>query len=69
VLIVTGDSDRLVPSWNSKRLSRVIPGSQLEIIKNCGHLPQEEKPKEFVSVVAKFLHKTFAGSEELCLQA
>lgn len=69
VLIVTGDSDRLVPAWNSERLSRAIPGSQLEIIKNCGHLPQEEKPEEFVSVVAQFLHRTFAASEEPCLQA
>lgn len=69
VLIVTGDSDRLVPAWNSERLSRAIPGSQLEIIKNCGHLPQEEKPEEFVSIVVQFLRRTFAGSEELCLQA
>ncbi|KAJ8433857.1 hypothetical protein Cgig2_032068 [Carnegiea gigantea] len=64
-----GDSDRLVPAWNSQRLSRAIPGSQLEIIKNCGHLPQEEKPEEFVSIVAQFLRRTFVGSEELCLQA
>ncbi|GFY83545.1 alpha/beta-Hydrolases superfamily protein [Actinidia rufa] len=48
VLIVTGDCDRLVPSWNAERLSRVIPGSCLEVIKNCGHLPQEEKAEEFV---------------------
>lgn len=68
VLIITGDGDRLVPSWNSERLSRVIPGSQLEVIKNCGHLPHEEKPEEFVSIVANFLQKVFAGSE-LCWQA
>ncbi|KAL4556978.1 hypothetical protein LXL04_035148 [Taraxacum kok-saghyz] len=30
VLIVTGDSDRLVPSWNAVRLSQAIPGSHLE---------------------------------------
>ncbi|KAL2898003.1 putative hydrolase YugF [Bienertia sinuspersici] len=68
VLIITGDRDRLVPSWNSKRLSQAIPGSQLEVIKNCGHLPQEEKPDEFVSIVANFLQRIFANSEELCLQ-
>ncbi|MCL7038646.1 hypothetical protein MKW94_024643, partial [Papaver nudicaule] len=43
VLIVTGDTDRLVPSWNAVRVSRAIPGSHLVVIKNCGHLPQEEK--------------------------
>ncbi|KAL3521341.1 hypothetical protein ACH5RR_019490 [Cinchona calisaya] len=69
VLIVTGDSDRLVPSWNSERLSRVIPGSCLEVIKNCGHLPHEEKAEEFVSTVEKFLRRTFGASQEQCLQA
>ncbi|KAL8154363.1 hypothetical protein V2J09_012123 [Rumex salicifolius] len=69
VLIVTGDSDRLVPPWNSKRLASVIPGSQLEIIKNCGHLPHEERPEEFLSIVEKFLQRVFSGSEDWCLQA
>ncbi|XP_059666876.1 uncharacterized protein LOC132312508 [Cornus florida] len=69
VLIVTGDSDRLVPSWNSERLSRAIPGASLEIIKNCGHLPQEERVEEFVSIVEKFLERVFGGLEEQCLQA
>ncbi|GMP69727.1 hypothetical protein CsSME_00028879 [Camellia sinensis var. sinensis] len=69
VLVVTGDSDRLVPSWNAERLSRAIPGSCLEVIKNCGHLPHEEKAEEFVSIVDKFLHRVFGGSQEQCLQA
>ncbi|KAG8380859.1 hypothetical protein BUALT_Bualt06G0060300 [Buddleja alternifolia] len=68
VLIVTGDTDRLVPSWNSVRLSRAIPGSCLEIIKNCGHLPHEEKAEEFVSIVDKFLQKVFGAAEEPRLQ-
>lgn len=69
VLIITGDTDRLVPSWNSKRLSRAIPGSSFELIKNCGHLPQEEKPEEFVSIVDKFLQRVFGVAEEPHLQA
>ncbi|CAA2971408.1 bifunctional epoxide hydrolase 2 isoform X2 [Olea europaea var. sylvestris] len=69
VLIVTGDSDRLVPPWNSERLSRAIPGSYLEIIKNCGHLPQEEKAIEFVSIVENFLLRVFGAAEEAHLQA
>ncbi|KAL1533047.1 hypothetical protein AAHA92_32987 [Salvia divinorum] len=59
VLIVTGDTDRLVPSWNSERLSRAIPGSAFELIKNCGHLPQEEKAEEFLSIVDKFVQRVF----------
>ncbi|KAF3774918.1 putative hydrolase [Nymphaea thermarum] len=55
VLIITGDHDHIVPAWNAKRLSRAIPGSHLKLIKNCGHLPQEEKPQEFLSTVRTFL--------------
>ncbi|KAK6233357.1 hypothetical protein QUC31_005763 [Theobroma cacao] len=69
VLIVTGDTDRIVPAWNAKRLSRAIPQSKLEVIKNCGHLPHEEKVEEFVRVVEKFLQRAFGGSEEHSLQA
>ncbi|XP_016449099.1 uncharacterized protein LOC107774137 isoform X1 [Nicotiana tabacum] len=68
VLIVTGDSDRLVPPWNSDRLSRAIPGSCLEIIKNCGHLPHEEKVEEFVSIVDRFLERVFGVQKEPHLQ-
>ncbi|KAF5201269.1 Alpha/beta hydrolase protein [Thalictrum thalictroides] len=63
VLIITGDSDRLVPSWNAERLSRAIPGSSLEVIKNCGHLPHEEKVEEFISVVQKFLQSVFGAQQ------
>ncbi|KAK9283228.1 hypothetical protein L1049_011464 [Liquidambar formosana] len=69
VLIVTGDSDRIIPSWNAKRLSQAIPGSCLEVIKNCGHLPHEERVEEFVSVVENFLKRVFGDSKEQCLQA
>ncbi|OWM69851.1 uncharacterized protein LOC116196019 [Punica granatum] len=68
VLIITGDNDRIVPSWNAKRLSRVIPGSVLKVIKHCGHLPHEEKVEEFVSVVRNFLLKTLGSSEEQLFQ-
>uniref|UniRef100_A0A2N9EI23 AB hydrolase-1 domain-containing protein n=1 Tax=Fagus sylvatica TaxID=28930 RepID=A0A2N9EI23_FAGSY len=69
VLIVTGDSDRIVPSWNAQRLAQAIPGSYLEVIKHCGHLPHEEKVEEFTSVVEKFLQRFFGESEKQCLQA
>ncbi|OMO89949.1 hypothetical protein COLO4_19495 [Corchorus olitorius] len=69
VLIVTGDTDRIVPAWNAERLSRAIPHSKLEVIKYCGHLPHEEKVEEFVRVVEKFLQRALGGSEEPSLQA
>ena len=69
VLIITGDSDRLVPSWNAERLSQIIPGSSLEVIKQCGHLPHEEKVDEFISVVDKFLWRLVGDPNEQYLQA
>lgn len=68
VLIVTGDTDRLVPSWNAERLSRVIPGASFEVIKQCGHLPHEEKVEEFISIVENFLRKLVSDSSEQYLQ-
>ncbi|XP_020580761.1 uncharacterized protein LOC110024909 [Phalaenopsis equestris] len=63
VLIVTGDTDLLVPSWNARRLAQAIPGSTLEIIRKCGHLPHEEKPEEFLSAIENFLYRTFGARE------
>ncbi|CAN1852396.1 2-hydroxy-6-oxononadienedioate/2-hydroxy-6-oxononatrienedioate hydrolase 2 [Linum perenne] len=68
VLIVTGDTDRIVPAWNAKRLSQAIPGSSLEVIKDCGHLPHEEKVEEFVSIVQKFLQRAFSDMKEPSVQ-
>lgn len=55
VLVMTGDDDKLVPASNSVRLAKDIPGAKLVIITNCGHMPQEEKPDEFVKAVKPFL--------------
>ncbi|KAL6123449.1 hypothetical protein ACLB2K_075971 [Fragaria x ananassa] len=68
VLIVTGDNDRIVPSWNAERLSKAIPGSCFEVMKHCGHLPHEEKVDEFLSVVKKFLQSAFDDSPQERLQ-
>jgi pimeloyl-ACP methyl ester carboxylesterase len=55
VLVVAGDDDRIVPTEEHIRLSQEIPNARLVIIKDCGHVPQEEKPQEFMSAVAAFL--------------
>ncbi|XP_038988300.1 uncharacterized protein LOC103706004 isoform X2 [Phoenix dactylifera] len=69
VLIITGDTDRLVPSWNAERLSWAIPGSTLEVIKNCGHLPHEERVEEFLLAIERFLQKVFGVSDRQFSQA
>jgi pimeloyl-ACP methyl ester carboxylesterase len=54
-LVVSGEDDQIVPVENSQRLAEDIPGAELIIFENCGHLPQEECPKEFMSAVVNFI--------------
>ncbi|MCX7856146.1 MAG: alpha/beta hydrolase [Anaerolineae bacterium] len=55
VLVVTGDDDRIVPTQQSIRLAGAIPGAQLVVIPECGHVPQEECPGPFLEAVEAFL--------------
>lgn len=56
-LVVTGEHDRAVKPEESVRLGNELPGAVLEIIPDCGHLPQEERPDAFVAAVGTFLHR------------
>jgi pimeloyl-ACP methyl ester carboxylesterase len=56
VLVVTGDDDRIVPTMDSQRLASEIPGAQLAVFKNCGHVPHEECPDQFLDVVLPFIN-------------
>ncbi len=55
VLVITGDDDRIVPTQQSLRLAREIPGAQLDLLQFCGHVPQEECPETFLTSVNSFL--------------
>jgi pimeloyl-ACP methyl ester carboxylesterase len=55
VLVITGDDDRIVPTEQSVRLAGEIPGAELVVIPNCGHVPQEECPQAFLDAVRAFL--------------
>jgi pimeloyl-ACP methyl ester carboxylesterase len=57
VLILTGESDRVIPARQSLRLAERIPHAQLVVIPQCGHLPHEERPDEFMAVAGKFLRE------------
>jgi pimeloyl-ACP methyl ester carboxylesterase len=53
-LLLWGESDRLVPPAYGKAYQQHIPGAELKLIPQCGHLPMFEKEKEFVETVAAF---------------
>jgi pimeloyl-ACP methyl ester carboxylesterase len=55
VLLIWGDSDRVIPSSYGPALRALIPHSRLEIIAQCGHLPHIEKTAEFVFAVTHFI--------------
>jgi pimeloyl-ACP methyl ester carboxylesterase len=54
-LLVWGREDAIMPLNVCQRYARAIPGATAKIIENCGHMPEMEKPAEFVQVVLDFL--------------
>jgi pimeloyl-ACP methyl ester carboxylesterase len=57
VLLIWGEQDAEIPLENGKFLHRAIPNARLIVFRNCGHLPQEEYPQEFVELVTGFVKK------------
>lgn len=55
VLVITGDDDRIVPTEQSIQLAGEIPGAELVVIPNCGHVPHEECPDATLQAIADFL--------------
>jgi len=55
ILVITGDDDRIVPTAQSLRLAEDLPGAELAVIPNCGHVPQEECPAAWLEAVLPFL--------------
>src|SRR5262245_59774385 len=53
VKIIWGKQDRILPVGLAEPLHKLIPGSQLHILDNCGHLPQVEKADAFVEIVCR----------------
>lgn len=53
-LVLTGDSDRLVPEENSRRLAGLIPGARLEVLPGAGHCFPLEKPDATLAQLVRF---------------
>jgi pimeloyl-ACP methyl ester carboxylesterase len=51
VLLVWGDSDRLVFHRGAKRLLAAVAGARLELLERCGHSPQIEHPERVVELL------------------
>lgn len=44
-LVIVGEGDRITPIAANKEIAGAIPGAQLEIITDCGHLSTLEQPE------------------------
>lgn len=53
-LIVWGENDIVIPVEDGHRLHESILNSRLVVLRNCGHVPQEEKSDLFVELVSEF---------------
>ena len=58
-LVIAGDSDTIVPTAEALKLANLLPSAELEVIRNTGHLPQEESPVAFIDAVKR--HTKFLG--------
>ncbi len=54
-LIVWGEQDEMIPVEIGRRIHRLVAGSTLEVIPDCGHLPALEKPAQLVRCVLEFV--------------
>lgn len=57
-LLIWGRKDGVIPLEHGRIAHKLIPGSDLTIIDDCGHVPQIEHPDRFVEEVKRFLAST-----------
>lgn len=54
-LVLCGDQDEVTPPELSRELCALIPGAELQLIANAGHLSNLEQPQAFNAAVDDFL--------------
>ncbi len=57
VLLISGEHDRVIPAAETRRLSEEVAGSQLVILPDCGHLPQDECPQAVNTAITDWLRR------------
>ena len=54
-LVMVGEHDSLFPVVVSRAIARAVPGAELAIIEDAGHLSNLEQPRAFNAVLLEFL--------------
>jgi pimeloyl-ACP methyl ester carboxylesterase len=52
---VWGEEDRVIPAAYAHEFGKRIRGSRVELIANCGHIPQVEQMQATLDIVSSFL--------------
>jgi len=55
VMVMSGESDPLVPMWLSEELADELSGATLAIIAETAHVPQLERPEMIDLLIAAFM--------------
>jgi len=53
-LIIWGEEDTVIPIKDGYKLNQEILNSRFVVLKDCGHVPPEEKPELFTQLVTEF---------------
>jgi pimeloyl-ACP methyl ester carboxylesterase len=56
-LVVWGRNDGLISVDHAEKFGSGIPGAEVVVFEQCGHVPQIEKPEEFNRALLEFLGK------------
>jgi pimeloyl-ACP methyl ester carboxylesterase len=53
-MLMWGEDDAHIPLGEGFRLRDEMPNARLVVFRNCGHLPPQEYPRQFVGMVSEF---------------
>jgi len=56
-LLLWGREDPVVPLWVGERLAKALPTARLEVLPECGHMPQEEAAQDSLERLQRFLRE------------
>lgn len=57
-MIVWGEKDVVIPVKHAWAAAQLLPGCRFEVLRDAGHMPQEDAPRRFAEVVSKFVAET-----------
>lgn len=54
-LVVSAGDDKVVPSSCGQRYAKLLPNAKVEVLRDCGHCADVEKPDELAALISGFI--------------